>query len=60
MEERSHAPLFPFFLSVGEIVNAMAGAPATILSREMTWRMETVHAETTKQTKKGLWVLSTL
>lgn len=58
-KESCHAPFFPFFLSVGENVNAMAGAPAAILSCEMNKRIETVHTKMTKQTSKRLWVLST-
>lgn len=53
-EEREGSRLLFSLLSVGGNVNAMAGALAAIISREMAWRMETIHAKTIKQTKKSL------
>lgn len=52
MEERGHSLLFPFRLSVDENADAMTGAPAAILSHEVIWRMETIHAKTTNQTNQ--------
>lgn len=52
MEEKGHALLFSFLLFTGENVGAMAGAPAAILSHEITGRMETIAVKTTKQTNK--------
>ena len=52
MEERGHILLFPFHLSVDENAVAVGGAPAAILSHEIIWRMETIHAKTTNQPHK--------
>ena len=60
MEERGHTPLFSFHLSVDETVAAMAGAPAAILSHEMTdvenGNYTCKNNQPSKQTKR-VWVL---